>query len=62
MIDIRTLALELVAAYADVLQIGARNMQNFSLLRRARPRANSGAAETRFVGDARRNGCWRRST
>ena len=35
--DIETL--ELVAEYADVMQIGARNMQNFSLLearRRAR--------------------------
>ena len=28
-------ALELVAEYADVIQIGARNMQNFSLLKRA---------------------------
>jgi 3-deoxy-7-phosphoheptulonate synthase len=28
-------SLELVAEYADVIQIGARNMQNFSLLRRA---------------------------
>ncbi len=28
-------SLELVEAYADVIQIGARNMQNFSLLRRA---------------------------
>ena len=28
-------ALELVEQYADVIQIGARNMQNFSLLRRA---------------------------
>jgi 3-deoxy-7-phosphoheptulonate synthase len=28
-------ALELVEKYADVIQIGARNMQNFSLLRRA---------------------------
>jgi 3-deoxy-7-phosphoheptulonate synthase len=28
-------ALELVAAYADVIQIGARNMQNYSLLRAA---------------------------
>src|ERR1700752_2553826 len=27
-------SLELVAEYADVLQIGARNMQNFSLLKR----------------------------
>jgi 3-deoxy-7-phosphoheptulonate synthase len=28
-------SLDLVADYADVIQIGARNMQNFSLLRRA---------------------------
>ena len=28
-------SLELVAAYADVIQIGARNMQNFSLLKQA---------------------------
>jgi len=28
-------SLALVAAYADIIQIGARNMQNFSLLRRA---------------------------
>src|SRR5207245_6600719 len=29
------LSLELVEEYADVIQIGARNMQNFSLLKRA---------------------------
>ena len=28
-------SLELVEEYADVIQIGARNMQNFSLLKRA---------------------------
>ncbi len=28
-------SLELVEQYADVVQIGARNMQNFSLLKRA---------------------------
>jgi 3-deoxy-7-phosphoheptulonate synthase len=28
-------SLDLVADYADVIQIGARNMQNFSLLKRA---------------------------
>src|SRR5207248_6112797 len=28
-------SLELVEQYADVIQIGARNMQNFSLLKRA---------------------------
>ena len=30
-------SLELVEEYADIIQIGARNMQNFSLLRRAGP-------------------------
>ena len=33
--DIDNESLELVEQYADVIQIGARNMQNFSLLRRA---------------------------
>ena len=28
-------SLELVEKYADVIQIGARNMQNYSLLKRA---------------------------
>jgi 3-deoxy-7-phosphoheptulonate synthase len=42
-------SLALVDSYADVIQIGARNMQNFSLLKRARPQA--GAAEARHVGD-----------
>jgi 3-deoxy-7-phosphoheptulonate synthase len=28
-------SLELVEAYADIIQLGARNMQNFSLLKRA---------------------------
>jgi 3-deoxy-7-phosphoheptulonate synthase len=28
-------SLDLVEEYADVIQIGARNMQNFSLLKRA---------------------------
>ena len=28
-------SLELVEQYADIIQIGARNMQNYSLLRRA---------------------------
>ena len=32
-----TETVELVAEYADCLQIGARNMQNFSLLKKARP-------------------------
>ncbi len=28
--------LELVSSYADIIQIGARNMQNFSLLKKIR--------------------------
>ena len=36
---------ELVAEYADVLQIGARNMQNFSLLEDARQGSNGRSAE-----------------
>jgi 3-deoxy-D-arabino-heptulosonate 7-phosphate (DAHP) synthase len=31
---------ELVERYGDVIQIGARNMQNFSLLKRARQLAS----------------------
>ena len=46
-------SLELVEKYADVIQIGARNMQNFSLLKRA-DGAQTGAAEARHVGHARR--------
>ena len=44
---------DLVERYADAIQIGARNMQNFSLLKRAGPRAEAGAPEARHVGDAR---------
>ena len=32
---------DLVAEYADMLQIGARNMQNFALLKRGRARPAS---------------------
>ncbi len=42
-------SLELVAEYADMIQIGARNMQNFSLLRQ-----EAGTAQTRHVGHAGR--------
>ncbi len=47
-------SLELVEEYADMIQIGARNMQNFSLLKRAGRAKQAGAAEARHVGDARR--------
>ena len=50
---IDTETVELVAEYADCLQIGARNMQNFSLLKRLGRIAQAGAAEARHVGDAR---------
>ena len=44
---------ELVAEYADVIQIGARNMQNFELLKRAGKAREAGAPEAGDVGDAR---------
>ena len=44
---------EAVVDAADVIQIGARNMQNFVAARRGRPRAEAGAAEARPVGDGR---------
>ena len=39
-------SLELVEKYADVIQIGARNMQNFSLLKRAGTGPETGAAQS----------------
>ena len=47
-------SLDLVEKYADVIQIGARNMQNFSLLKVRGPLAQAGASEARHVRDARR--------
>ena len=38
---------DLVEKYGDMIQIGARNMQNFSLLRRARAVQAAGPFETR---------------
>ena len=46
-------SVDLVERYADAIQIGARNMQNFSLLKRAGAREEAGAAEARPVRDAR---------
>ena len=37
---------------ADIIQIGTRNMQNFSLLQARRAGAEAGAAQARHVGDA----------
>ena len=42
---------ELVARYADVLQVGARNMQNFSLLEAVGGQPKAGDAQARPVGD-----------
>ena len=44
--------LELVAEWADVIQIGARNMQNFSSAQACRPPAQAGAAQARPECDA----------
>ena len=52
-------SLDLVEEYADVIQIGARNMQNFSLLKRAGRAKNPVLLEARDVGHAGRipDGC-----
>jgi 3-deoxy-7-phosphoheptulonate synthase len=41
---------ELVAKYADVLQIGARNMQNYHLLAAAGEDPQAGSAEAGTLG------------
>ena len=42
-------SLDLVEEYADVIQIGARNMQNFSLLKTRRPRQAPRSSQARHV-------------
>ena len=42
--------LPLLVKYADILQIGARNMQNFNLLREVGKLTQAGAAEARHRG------------
>jgi 3-deoxy-7-phosphoheptulonate synthase len=37
--------------YVDILQVGARNMQNFNLLSALGPDSQAGAAQARHVGD-----------
>jgi 3-deoxy-7-phosphoheptulonate synthase len=44
---------DLVERYGDMIQIGARNMQNFSLLRRAGKGEVAGATQTRPLCHAR---------
>ena len=48
-----TETVDLVASYADCLQVGARNMQNFELLKKAGPHREARAPEARDVGHAR---------
>ena len=51
LMDVRDL--DAVLEVADVIQIGARNMQNYTLLDRDRPLRAPGAAQARAVRDAR---------
>ena len=46
--------LDPAAEWADVIQIGARNMQNFSLLKKAGPAAQAGAGQARIERHAGR--------
>ena len=47
---------DIVAEYADILQIGTRNMQNYSLLTRRRAGRPAGHAQARLRRDRSRNG------
>ena len=49
-------AVPLVGKYADVLQIGARNMQNYALLQAVGKTHAPGAAQARHDAHRRRNG------
>ena len=51
---------KLVADYADVLQVGARNMQNFNLLNAVGEQIQAGAAQAGDERDARRVSAGRR--
>ena len=54
--------MKLVARYADVLQIGARNMQNYRLLEAVGGGGQAGALEVRPGGEASTNRRLRRNT
>ena len=43
---------EIVEEYADMMQVGARNMQNFSLLRKLAACIETGSFETWAIGDS----------
>ena len=51
---------ELVCEYADILQIGTRNMQNYDLLHRGRQGPQAGHAQARHVRQDRRVAAGRR--
>ncbi len=51
---------ETVAEWADVLQVGARNMQNFMMLEELGRMRQSGPAQARSLGDHRRDALGRR--
>ena len=53
---------DVVAEYADMLQVGTRNMANFALLQALGQRGQAGHAQARHEFDASRNGSWRPST
>ena len=52
---------EIVCEYADVLQVGARNMQNFALLRRLAT-VDKPVLLKRNPAATSRNGCWQPNT
>ena len=52
--------IEVMLPYVDILQVGARNMQNFNLLRELGKVEDADAAEARDCGDDRRTAALRR--
>ena len=60
--------IDAVCRYADIIQIGARNMQNFMLLDEVGKVEEAGAAEARRSAGRSKSGCsppstsWRRAT
>ena len=60
--------IELMLPYIDIFQVGARNMQNFNLLRELGKVKQAGAAQARHRGHASKSCCsppntsWRAAT
>ena len=46
--------IELMLPYVDIFQVGARNMQNFNLLREVGQGSQARAAQARYRSDHRR--------